>query len=54
VKALDSDGARTEIVPESGDSLAEGTEVVTGENRSATGANVVNPLLPQMQGKKKD
>jgi HlyD family secretion protein len=54
VKALDSDGSRTEVVPDAGGSLAEGVEVVTGENRAATGANVVNPLLPQMQGKKKD
>ena len=62
VKALDSDGTRTEIVPEtgsesgsgSGTPLAEGAEVIVGENRAAAGTNVVNPLLPQMQGKKKE
>ena len=62
VKALDSDGTRTEIVPEtgsesgsgSGTPLAEGAEVIVGENRAAAGTNVINPLLPQMQGKKKE
>jgi len=50
VKVRDSDG--TSSVVESAD-LREGIEVVIGETRAASSGEVVNPLLPQMQGKKK-
>lgn len=50
VTVADTDGAMSAV---SGEELTEGLEVVTGEMRRDAQSNVVNPLLPQMQGKKK-
>jgi HlyD family secretion protein len=50
VVVVDTDGTTSAV---KGDDLVEGLEVVTGEMRGETQGTVVNPLLPQMQGKKK-
>ncbi len=46
----DTDGAASVV---SGEELTEGMEVITGEIRRDARTDVINPLLPQMQGKKK-
>jgi hypothetical protein len=50
VTVVDTDGSTSAV---KGDDLVEGLEVVTGEMRGVKRKGpVVNPLLPQMQGKK--
>lgn len=50
VAIVDTDGAMSVV---SGEGLTSGLELVTGESQGGNASAVVNPLLPQLQGKKK-